>query len=103
VVVPLAGADDRSQLLEAAEPIAQELHADHVEFVRNTAGASQQVAQILLDDATADPAELERLLRTGHRSLLRVPMTSGDSQVGALNATAATSVCGAGTRSVTRA
>ena len=81
MVALLAGAENRSQLLAAAEPIAQELHADHVQFVEAAAEASRQVTQVLIDDSAADPAELEQLMSTGHRSLLRVPMTSGNSGV----------------------
>jgi diguanylate cyclase (GGDEF)-like protein/PAS domain S-box-containing protein len=86
VVALLAGARDDDDLAAAAEPIARELRADHVVLDTESASPVDDVIQVLSGDATASPADLERLAATGHRSLLRVPVTCEGQVVGALEA-----------------
>jgi diguanylate cyclase (GGDEF)-like protein/PAS domain S-box-containing protein len=84
VVAVLAGARDGDDLAAAEEPIARELRAD--EIVLDAYGTDDEVVQVLLGDATAEPADLERLAASGHGSLLRVPVTCEGVVVGALEA-----------------
>jgi hypothetical protein len=85
VVALLAGARSGDDLAAAEEPIARELRADHV-VVDAYALAGDEVVQVLSGDPTAAPADLARLATSGHRSLLRVPVTCEGAVVGALEA-----------------
>ena len=85
VVSLLAAARNHAELAAAAEPIARELRADHVVLDTDPFG-TREVIQVLTGDPAAAPAERERLAATGHRSLLRVPVTCEGEIMGSLAA-----------------
>ena len=85
VVSLLAGARNGDDLAAAEASIARELRADHVVLDAHAID-SDEVVQVLSGSPAAAPADLERLAASGHRSLLRVPVTCEGVVVGALEA-----------------
>jgi diguanylate cyclase (GGDEF)-like protein/PAS domain S-box-containing protein len=85
VVALLAGARDRDDLAAAAAPIARELRADRVELETAPADLTEEVVQLLAGDGGAGP-EIDRLTRSGYRSLLRVPVSCEGVVVATLEA-----------------
>jgi GAF domain-containing protein len=79
----LAPSRNHAELAAAAEPIARGLRADHVILDADPFG-TREVIQVLTGDSAAAPTDLERLAATGHRSLLRVPVTCEGEIIGTL-------------------
>ena len=99
IVTRLSRATDHLQLVDAMEPIAAELRADHVVVLRRPAGTDElhmlstgahsaaveseggaratldsgQILQVLAGDPMASPGETAMLAAQGFRSLLRLP------------------------------
>ena len=112
IVTRLSRATDHLQLVEAMEPIAAELRADHVVVLRRPAGTDElhvlttgarsaaadsdggaratlesgQILQVLAGDPMASPGETAMLAARGFRSLLRLPIVCEAETVGILEA-----------------